>query len=120
MIQVPLREVADVRLVSGAAFIYRENQERYIPIKFSVRGRDLGGAVLDAQRRVAKAVPLPSGYRMEWVGELGELQQALGRLALALLGRAEALAAVLPVLIDIFARRERPLAAGEDALAPAE
>ncbi|HEY5412364.1 MAG TPA: efflux RND transporter permease subunit, partial [Caulobacteraceae bacterium] len=81
---IPLSDVADVKLVSGAAFIYRENQERYIPIKFSVRGRDLGGAVLDAQRRVAKAAPLPSGYRMEWVGELGDLQNAMGRLALAI------------------------------------
>ena len=84
VVQIPLSDVADVRLVSGAAFIYRENQERYIPIKFSVRGRDLGGAVLDAQRRVARAAPLASGYRMEWVGELGDLQNAMGRLALAI------------------------------------
>ena len=84
VVQVPLSDVANVQLVSGAAFIYRENQERYIPIKFSVRGRDLGGAVLDAQKRVAKAVPLPSGYRMEWVGELGDLQNAMARLGLAI------------------------------------
>ena len=84
VVQVPLSDVAKVQLVSGAAFIYRENQERYIPIKFSVRGRDLGGAVLDAQKRVAKAVPLPSGYRMEWVGELGDLQNAMARLGLAI------------------------------------
>ena len=81
---IPLSDVADVKLVSGAAFIYRENQERYIPIKFSVRGRDLGGAVLDAQKRVARAVPLPSGYRMEWVGELGDLQNAMARLGMAI------------------------------------
>ena len=81
---IPLSDVADVRLVSGAAFIYRENQERYIPIKFSVRGRDLGSAVLDAQKRVARTVPLPSGYRMEWVGELGDLQNAMARLGLAI------------------------------------
>ena len=81
---IPLSDVADVKLVSGAAFIYRENQERYIPIKFSVRGRDLGGAVLDAQKRVAKAVALPSGYRMEWVGELGDLQNAMARLGMAI------------------------------------
>ena len=81
---IPLSDVAIVQLVSGAAFIYRENQERYIPIKFSVRGRDLGSAVLDAQKRVARAVPLPSGYRMEWVGELGDLQNAMARLGLAI------------------------------------
>jgi cobalt-zinc-cadmium resistance protein CzcA len=83
VVQVPLRDVADVRLVSGASFIYREGQERYIPIKFSVRGRDLGGAVLDAQRTVARAVPLPAGYRLEWVGELGDLQNALHQLGVA-------------------------------------
>jgi heavy metal efflux system protein len=84
VVQIPLRDVANVQLVSGASFIYRENQERYIPIKFSVRGRDLGGAVLEAQRKVAKAVPLAGGYRMEWVGELGELQNALARLGVAI------------------------------------
>jgi len=80
--QVPLADLADIRLVSGASFIYRENQERYIPIKFSVRGRDLGGAVLDAQAKVGREVALPPGYRLEWVGEFGDLQEALERLAL--------------------------------------
>ena len=84
VVQIPLSDVANVQLVSGASFIYRENQERYIPIKFSVRGRDLGSAVLEAQRKVAKAVPLAGGYRMEWVGELGELQGALARLGIAI------------------------------------
>ncbi|THD65285.1 CusA/CzcA family heavy metal efflux RND transporter [Phenylobacterium sp.] len=80
VVQATLADVADVRLTSGAAFIYRENQERYIPIKFSVRGRDLGGAVLEAQRAVAEKVKVPGGYHLEWVGELGELQSALTRL----------------------------------------
>jgi cobalt-zinc-cadmium resistance protein CzcA len=79
-VPVPLENVANIRLVSGASFIYRENQERYIPIKFSVRGRDLGSAVLDAQQRIEKEVRIPGGYRLEWVGEFGELQEALGRL----------------------------------------
>ena len=79
-VQIPLSDVADVKFVSGASFIYRENQERYIPIKFSVRGRDLGGAVLEAQQKVAHDVKMPGGYRMEWVGELGDLQNALTRL----------------------------------------
>jgi len=80
--QVPLAELADIRLVSGASFIYREQQERYIPIKFSVRGRDLGSAVLDAQRKVAEQVQLPGGYRVEWVGEFGNLKDAMARLAI--------------------------------------
>jgi cobalt-zinc-cadmium resistance protein CzcA len=81
IMQIPLSDLATVKLVSGASFIYRENQERYIPIKFSVRGRDLGGAVLDAQRRIGEQVKLPSGYRLEWVGEFGEFQEAIQRLA---------------------------------------
>jgi cobalt-zinc-cadmium resistance protein CzcA len=80
LVQVPLGEVADVRLVSGAAFVYREHQERYVPIKFSVRDRDLGGAVQEAQGRVAHDVTLPPGYRLEWAGELGNLNSAVQRL----------------------------------------
>jgi cobalt-zinc-cadmium resistance protein CzcA len=82
VIQVPLSEIADVDLVSGASFIYREDQERYIPVKFSVRGRDLGSAVIEAQRKVADAVDLPPGYRMEWVGQFTNLKDAATRLSL--------------------------------------
>jgi cobalt-zinc-cadmium resistance protein CzcA len=83
VVQVQLTDVASVNLVSGASFIYREGQQRYIPIKFSVRGRDLGGAVLEAQRKIAEQVQIPGGYHLEWVGEFGELQEAIGRLAIA-------------------------------------
>jgi cobalt-zinc-cadmium resistance protein CzcA len=83
VIQVALEDVADVRLVSGAAFIFREQQQRYVPIKFSVRGRDLGGAVLEAQHAVESQVLLPGGYRLEWVGEFGNLQEAAARLGVA-------------------------------------
>ena len=79
-IQVPLSEVAKVSLVSGASFIYRENQERYIPIKFSVRGRDLGGAVQEAQHKIASEIHLPAGTHLEWVGEFGNLEEAMQRL----------------------------------------
>ncbi len=78
--QIPLSEVATVKLVSGAAFIYREQQERYLPIKFSVRDRDLGSAIEEAQAKVAAQVQLPPGSRMEWVGEYGNLQDAIARL----------------------------------------
>ena len=83
LVQIPLVDVAKVNLVSGASFIYREQQQRYIPIKFSVRGRDLGSAVLEAQQKVAQQVQLPGGYRLDWAGEFGELQQAIERLAVA-------------------------------------
>ena len=59
------------------SFIYREDQERYIPIKFSVRGRDLGSAVLEAQHKSTHAVKLPGGYHLEWVGEFGNLREAM-------------------------------------------
>jgi cobalt-zinc-cadmium resistance protein CzcA len=80
VVQIPLSDIANVSLVSGASFIYRESQQRYIPIKFSVRGRDLGSAVQEAQQKVAEQVKLPAGYRLEWVGEFGELKEALERL----------------------------------------
>src|ERR1700728_3482573 len=81
-VEVALADVADVHLMSGAALIYREQQQRYLPIKISVRGRDLGTAVLEAQRRVEAEVPIPGGYHVEWVGEFGNLQDALGRLVI--------------------------------------
>jgi heavy metal efflux system protein len=80
--QVPLSEVASIKLVSGAAYIYREQQERYLPIKFSVRERDLGSAIREAQEKVAAQVQLPAGSRIEWVGEFGNLQDAIKRLSI--------------------------------------
>ena len=79
-VQMPLTEVATVNLLSGASYIYREQQQRYLPIKFSVRDRDLGSAIQEAQQKIAAEVPLPLGLRMEWVGEFGNLQDAIGRL----------------------------------------
>src|SRR5215831_4117150 len=78
--QIPLTEVATVDLVSGAAYIYREQQQRYLPIKFSVRDRDLGSAIAEAQKKIARQVTLPPGSRLEWVGEFGNLQDAIARL----------------------------------------
>jgi cobalt-zinc-cadmium resistance protein CzcA len=78
--QVPLSELAKIQIVSGAAFIYREQQQRYLPIKFSVRDRDLGSAIREAQKKVAEQVLLPTGSRLEWVGEFGNLQDAIERL----------------------------------------
>jgi cobalt-zinc-cadmium resistance protein CzcA len=77
---IPLSELADITLDTGASYIYHERNQRFIPIKFSVRGRDLGGTVAEAQERIAKNVSLPSGYRIEWAGEFEELQLAKQRL----------------------------------------
>ena len=79
---VPLSELADISLETGPSYIYHERNERYIPIKFSVRGRDLGSTVVDAQQRVASRVQLPPGYRIVWAGEFESLQQAKTRLVL--------------------------------------
>ncbi len=79
---VPLSELATITLDNGASWIYHESTQRFIPVKFSVRGRDLGGTVAEAQSRIAKHVILPTGYRMVWAGEFGELQAAKARLAI--------------------------------------
>jgi cobalt-zinc-cadmium resistance protein CzcA len=77
---IPLSELADISLDTGASFIYRERSQRYIPVKFSVRGRDLGSTVAEAQERVARAVKLPNGYQILWAGEFEDLQNAKERL----------------------------------------
>lgn len=77
---IPLRDVADVVKQTGASFIYREGNARYLPIKFSVRGRDLEGAIADAGDRINRLVRLPPGYRLEWAGEFEQLRDALERL----------------------------------------
>jgi cobalt-zinc-cadmium resistance protein CzcA len=79
---IPLSELATISLDTGAAWIYHESTKRYIPVKFSVRGRDLGSTVAEAQERIAKNVKLPSGYRLVWSGEFEDLQNAKQRLEL--------------------------------------
>ncbi len=96
---IPLRELAAISLDTGASYIYHERNERYIPVKFSVRGRDLGSTVAEAQADVAKNVALPNGYRIEWAGEFEELQQAQRRLAIVL---PIALCTILVLLYTLF------------------
>jgi heavy metal efflux system protein len=79
---VPLSELADITLDTGASYIYHESGERYIPVKFSVRDRDLAGAAAEAQERIAQNVKLPPGYRIVWAGEFEDLQSAQKRLAI--------------------------------------
>src|SRR5499433_3701941 len=78
---IPLGDLGEVKLELGASYVYRENNERFVPLKYSVRGRDLGSTVAEAQQRIAQKVPLPESYRMEWTGEFGALQDAKKRLA---------------------------------------
>ena len=96
---VPLSELASISLDTGASYIYHERNQRYIPIKFSVRGRDLGGAVEEAQKRIAQNVKLPGGYRVEWAGEFGELQEATRRLEFIV---PFTLALIMVILYSLF------------------
>jgi cobalt-zinc-cadmium resistance protein CzcA len=70
--QIPLKEFADIRVMNGASFIYRQDNSRYIGVQFSVGGRDLAGAVEDAIQQVKEKVSLPEGYRTDWGGEYTE------------------------------------------------
>ncbi len=77
---VPLGQIAKVESVEGASFIYRGDLERYVPVRFSVTGRDLASAVAEAKQRVADGIHVPQGTHLEWAGEYGELQAANRRL----------------------------------------
>jgi cobalt-zinc-cadmium resistance protein CzcA len=79
--RIPLKQLAAISTQTGAFIIYRENNERYIPIKFSVRGRDLESTVREAQARLKQEIQLPERYRMEWHGEYDQLQDEKHRLA---------------------------------------
>jgi len=79
---IPLGDLASISLDTGASYIFRERNQRFVPIKFSVRGRDLAGTVAEAQERIAQNVRLPSGYQIQWAGEFEGLQKAKQRLAL--------------------------------------
>jgi heavy metal efflux system protein len=79
---IALGELGDVRLETGAAYIYRENNQRFVPLKYSVRGRDLGSTVAEAQQRIGDRVKLPEGYKLDWTGEFGALVEAQKRLAI--------------------------------------
>jgi cobalt-zinc-cadmium resistance protein CzcA len=96
---VPLRDVADISLDTGASYIYHESNERFIPVKFSVRGRDLGSTVEDAQRRIARNVVLPTGYHLVWAGEFDDMQKAKHRLAIVL---PIAMGLILALLYTLF------------------
>ncbi len=103
---VPLAQVADIKTAEGASFVYRDALERYVPLRFAVRGRDLKGAVGEAKARVARNVKLPEGMHLEWAGEYGELQQANRRLMVvvpfALVLIAGVLYAATLSLVDTF------------------
>jgi cobalt-zinc-cadmium resistance protein CzcA len=79
-VRVPLKQVAAITTQTGAFIIYRENNERYIPIKFSVRDRDLESTVEESQGKLTQQVTLPEGHRMEWAGQYDQLKEEQARL----------------------------------------
>jgi heavy metal efflux system protein len=79
--KLPIGQIADVETRDGAFMIYRENGRRYIPIKFSVRGRDLATTIQDLQQQLINKVKLPSGYNYTWAGEFDSLRKEQRRLA---------------------------------------
>ncbi|MGI4834166.1 MAG: efflux RND transporter permease subunit [Janthinobacterium lividum] len=80
--KVKLLEIANIQNIAGPAFIYRENNSRFIAVKFSVRGRDLGSTIKEAQALVAKNVALPRGYATQWNGEFENQERAQRQLSI--------------------------------------
>jgi cobalt-zinc-cadmium resistance protein CzcA len=111
-LMVPLGQIAKIELIEGPSNIFREDGQRYTPVKFSVRGRDLEGAVKEAQEKVHAKIPEGYGKRLEWSGEINELRSAQHRLlfivpmtlaliALLVVAAVKTWIDMLVVLIDI-------------------
>jgi len=112
---VPLGQIARVEASEGASFIYRGDLQRYVPVRFSIRGRDLQSAVADAKARVAQEIQMPEGTHLEWAGEYGELHAANQRLAVVvplalLLIMGVLYAATLSVVNTLILMAQIPLA----------
>jgi cobalt-zinc-cadmium resistance protein CzcA len=80
--KIPLKEIADIEMSSGPAFIYRDNNKRFSAVQFAVRGRDLGGTVAEAQKKLEDEIQLPKGYSLQWSGEYESEIRAMTRLSL--------------------------------------
>jgi heavy metal efflux system protein len=104
--QIPVSQLADIRQGTGASFIYRENNSRYIGIQYSIEGRDLQTAVEDGMRAVTSAVPVPFGYRLEWGGEYSEFLAA--RAQLSVIGPLTAMLIFL-ILFALYGNFKFPL-----------
>ena len=80
-VKIPLKEISTIRKITGPAFIYRDNTKRFIGVKFSVRDRDLGSTIAEAQENVEKNIQLPPGYSIGWTGEFENQVRATNRLS---------------------------------------
>jgi cobalt-zinc-cadmium resistance protein CzcA len=79
--KVPLREIADIGKITGISMIYRDDHKRYGAIKFSIRGRDMGSVITEAQAKVDAKIKLPKGYFLQWAGDFENQQRASKRLS---------------------------------------
>lgn len=78
---IPIKELAEIRTITGPLLIFRDNHARFCAVKFSVRGRDMGTAVAEAQEKVNASVRLPEGYGLKWTGDFENQQRATKRLS---------------------------------------
>ncbi|MCP9612583.1 efflux RND transporter permease subunit [Coprobacter tertius] len=78
---IPIKELADIKTITGPLLIFRDNHMRFCAVKFSVRGRDMGTAVAEAQKKVNASVHIPDGYTLKWTGDFENQQRATKRLA---------------------------------------
>ena len=78
--RIPISEIASIQTLTGPAFIYRDNNTRYIAVKFSVRERDLGSTIAEAQEKINAQIKLPNGYSVTWNGEFENQTRATKRL----------------------------------------
>jgi cobalt-zinc-cadmium resistance protein CzcA len=99
--KVPLKEIADIQLRSGPAFIYRDNNKRFSAVQFAVRGRDLGSTVADAQRKLNSEISLPKGYTIQFSGEYESEIRAMTRLSIVV---PVSLVIIFIILLILFRR----------------
>jgi cobalt-zinc-cadmium resistance protein CzcA len=99
--KIPLKEIADIRLKSGPAFIYRDNNKRFSAVQFAVRGRDLGGTVAEAQTKLNKEIALPKGYLIKFSGEYESEVRAMTRLSIVV---PVSLVIIFIILLILFRR----------------
>lgn len=99
--RVPLKEIAQVKKSTGPAFVYRDNNKRFIGVKFSVRERDLGSTISEAQEKVKEKVKLPEGYQINWAGEFENQVRATNTLSQVV---PISLIAIFAILVVLFGK----------------
>lgn len=100
---IPIKELADIRTITGPLLIFRDSHARFCAVKFSVRGRAMGFAVAEAQKKVAASVHLPDGYTLKWTGDFENQQRASKRLAQVV---PVSIAIIFVILFILFRMRE--------------